>query len=30
LRNAFLPSCFQNHPEQMHDRIILNPFGHFL
>jgi site-specific DNA recombinase len=30
LRNAFLPGRFQNHLEQMHDRIILNPFGNFL
>jgi site-specific DNA recombinase len=30
LRNAFLSGRFQNHLEQVHDRIILNPPGHFL
>jgi hypothetical protein len=29
LRNAFLPGRFQHHLEQMHNRIILNPSGHF-
>jgi site-specific DNA recombinase len=30
LGNAFLPSCFENHLEQMHDCIIMNPPSHFL
>jgi site-specific DNA recombinase len=30
LGNAFLPSCLQNHLEQMHDRIISDPPSHFL
>ena len=30
LGNAFLPGRLQNHLEQVHDRIILNPPGHFL
>jgi site-specific DNA recombinase len=29
LGNAFLPGRFQHHLEQMHDRFILNPSGHF-
>src|ERR1039458_2006680 len=30
LGNAFLPGRLQNHLEQMHDRIILDPSRHFL
>ena len=30
LGNAFLPGRFQNHLEQMHDRIIMDPPRHFL
>jgi len=30
LRNAFLPGRLQYHLEQMHDRIISDPPGHFL
>jgi site-specific DNA recombinase len=30
LGNAFLPGRFQNHLEQVHDRIIADPLGHFL
>jgi site-specific DNA recombinase len=30
LGNAFLPGRFENHLEQMHDRIIMDPPRHFL